>query len=55
LVGAVSVAGPTARFTSDKISFFARLVKRTAASISSQLGFGQIDLPDEKEARLGKA
>ena len=55
LVGAVSVAGPTARFTSDKISFFAGLVKKTAASISSQLGFGQVDLPDEKEARLGKA
>jgi len=55
LAGAVSVAGPTARFTSNKISFFAGLVKKTAASISSQLGFGQVDLPDEKEARLGNA
>jgi IclR family transcriptional regulator, KDG regulon repressor len=55
LAGAVSVAGPTARFTRDKISFFAGLAKKTAASISSQLGFGQVDLPDEKEARLGRA
>ena len=55
LAGAVSVAGPTARFTRDKISFFADLVKKTAALISSQLGFGQVDLPDEKEARLGRA
>lgn len=55
LAGAVSVASPTARFTRDKISFFAGLVKKTAASISSQLGFGQVDLPDEKEARRGRA
>lgn len=53
LAGAVSVAGPTARFTRDKVSFFAGLVKKTAASISSQLGFGQVDLPDVTEARLG--
>lgn len=53
LAGAVSVAGPTARFTRDKIPFFAGLVKKTAAAISSQLGFGQVDLPGEKEARVG--
>lgn len=55
LAGAVSVAGPTARFTRDKILCFAVLAKKTAASISAQLGFGQVDLPDEKEARLGGA
>jgi IclR family transcriptional regulator, KDG regulon repressor len=55
LAGAVSVAGPTARFTSDKISFFAGLVKKTAASISTRLGFGEVDLADEEEARLGRS
>ncbi len=55
LAGAVSVAGPTARFTSDKISFFAGLVKKTAVAISLQLGFGQVDFPDQKEARRGRA
>lgn len=48
MVGALSIAGPSARLTFGKIASFAGLVKKTAEAISLQLGFGTIDLPMDK-------
>lgn len=48
MVGAISVAGPSARLTLDKITFLSDLVKKAAASICEQLGYGKVELLVER-------
>jgi IclR family KDG regulon transcriptional repressor len=56
MVGGISVAGPSARVTAGRVAFFAKLVKGSAESISSAMGFQKrAAKTDEKEDNLGWA
>jgi DNA-binding IclR family transcriptional regulator len=41
VVAAISVSGTTAQISMDRVQGLARTVKKTAAAISSQLGYGK--------------
>ena len=45
IVGAVSISGPSARLRSPTLATLGELVKKTAARISAQLGYGRLGLP----------
>ncbi|GAB4564633.1 MAG: IclR family transcriptional regulator [Anaerolineae bacterium] len=47
VVAAVSIAGPSHRFTPDKISRFVQLVRQAADEISHRLGYRDTDHPAE--------
>lgn len=47
MVGAISVAGPSARLVPDKIPLTGNFVMKVAASISQQLGYGKLKVLDQ--------
>lgn len=58
LVGAISVAGPSARLVAEKIPSVGSVVMKVAAGISQQLGFdgpGQYEVATGKEYSLGRS